>query len=184
MLQRGGAIFEVHLVPMRSARRYIMRVRPDGALRVTIPRGGSRAEALRFAERHLSWAERERARLKAIRPAAPRDPEQQRALIAQARRDLPPRLLELAREHGLEVVRVLIRNQRSRWGSCSPKGVIALNYRLVLMPPEVRDYILVHELMHLRQANHSRRFWTLVEQACPAFRAAERWLKAEGQALF
>jgi hypothetical protein len=119
-----------------------------------------------------------------MRPATPQDPESQRALIAQARRELPPRLLELAREHGVDISRVLIRNQRSRWGSCSPKGVIALNYRLVLMPTEVRDYILVHELMHLRQANHSRRFWKLVEQACPAFRAAERWLKTEGQALF
>ena len=184
MLQRGGAIFEVHLVPMRRARRYIMRVRPDGALRVTIPRGGSRAEALRFAERHLSWAERERARLKASRPTTLQDPGEQRALIAQATRELPGRLLELAREHGLDVTRVLIRNQRSRWGSCSPKGVIALNYRLVRMPPDVRDYILLHELMHLRQANHSRRFWALVAQACPAFRAAERWLKTEGQGLF
>ena len=184
MLRRGGAIFEVHLVPMRRARRYIMRVRPDGALRVTIPRGGSRAEALRFAELHLPWAERERARLKARRPAAPQNPDAQQALLAQARLQLPARLLELAREHGLAVTRVLIRNQRSRWGSCSPKGVIALNYRLVQMPPEVRDYILVHELMHLRQANHSRRFWALVQQAYPAFRAAERWLKTEGQGLF
>ena len=183
-LQRGGSIFDVHLVPMRRARRYIMRVRPDGALRVTIPRGGSRAEALRFAERHLSWAERERARVKSMRRATPQEPEVVRALVAQARRELPGRLLALAREHDLDVTRVLIRNQRSRWGSCSPKGVIALNYRLVQMPPEVRDYVLIHELMHLRQTNHSRRFWALVEQACPQFRAAERWLKAEGQGLF
>jgi predicted metal-dependent hydrolase len=157
-----------------------MRVRPDGALRVTIPRGGSRAEALRFAERHLPWAERERAKL---RPS-PVSREVELALIARARRELPARLLDLAREHGLEVARVTIRNQRSRWGSCSPKGVIALNYRLLQMPPDVRDYILIHELMHLRQPNHSRRFWALVEQACPTFRAAERWLKREGQALF
>ena len=60
-----------------------------------------------------------------------------------------------------------IRNQRSRWGSCSSRGHITLNFRLMLMPPEVREYILIHELMHLRQANHSIRFWRLVEAACP-----------------
>ena len=179
-LQRGGALFEVHFVRMRRARRYIMRVRPDGALRVTVPRGGSRAEALRFAERHLAWAERERAKLRVPRISR----EQEQGLIARARRELPGRLLELARRLGLEVARVTIRNQRSRWGSCSPKGVIALNYRLVEMPADVRDYIMVHELIHLRQPDHSRRFWTLVEQAFPAFRAAERWLKTEGQGLF
>jgi predicted metal-dependent hydrolase len=179
-LQRGGALFEVHLVRVPRARRYIMRVRPDGTLRVTIPRGGSRAEALRFAERHLPWAERERAKLRPV----PVSRDFELALVARARRELPERLLALAREYGLKVVRVTIRNQRSRWGSCSSTGVIALNYRLLQMPSEVRDYILIHELMHLRQPNHSRRFWALVEQACPAFREAERWLKKEGQALF
>ena len=179
-LQRGGALFDVHFVRVRRARRYIMRVRPDGSLRVTVPTGGSRAEALRFAERHLAWAERERAKLRPSRISR----EMEQALIARARLELPERLLELAREHALEVSRVTIRNQRSRWGSCSPKGVIALNYRLIEMPQDVRDYIMVHELMHLRQPNHSRRFWSLVEQAFPAFRAAERWLKTQGQGLF
>ena len=105
------------------------------------------------------------------------------ALRAQAARELPPQLLALAEQHGLEVTRVSIRNQRSRWGSCSPRGHVALNYRLVLMPPAVREYILIHELMHLRQQNHSIRFWRLVEAACPAFREAERWLKQHGAAL-
>jgi predicted metal-dependent hydrolase len=82
------------------------------------------------------------------------------------------------------VARVTIRDQRSRWGSCSPKGHIALNYRLLLMPSDVREYILIHELMHLKQANHSRRFWRLVEAACPRFRDAERWLRAHGPSLF
>ena len=77
-----------------------------------------------------------------------------------------------------------IRNQRSRWGSCSSRGRIALNFRLIQMPPSVREDILVHELMHLRQPNHSRRFWALVQQACPDFRAAERWLRTTGRTLF
>ena len=81
----------VHLIRVRAARRYVMRVRPDGALRVTIPRGGSQAEALRFAERHLDWAVRQRARvLKRGRPPGVED----RGITARRpRRELPPQLL-------------------------------------------------------------------------------------------
>jgi len=170
----------IHYVRVRAARRYIMRVRPDGALRVTIPRGGSRAEAERFAARHRDWALRQRSKVL----AAKRPPDVEQMLKEQAQRELPPRLLELAALHGLTVGRISIRNQRSRWGSCSPNGHIALNYRLMLMPPAVREYILVHELMHLRQADHSRRFWRFVEAACPGFRDAERWLRRNGSSLF
>ncbi|HYT73623.1 MAG TPA: M48 family metallopeptidase [Vicinamibacterales bacterium] len=165
---------------MRQARRYVMRVRPDGDLRVTIPRGGSRAEAERFADRHRAWAERQRA----TQFAAKRPPSVDHELRARAAVELPPRVYALAAAYGLTVARVTIRDQRSRWGSCSPRGQIALNYRLMLMPPDVREYILVHELMHLRQANHSRKFWRLVEAACPRFREAERWLRANGPSLF
>ncbi len=170
----------IHFVRMRRARRYVMRVRPDGDLRVTIPRGGSKAEALRFAERHMAWVERQRARVREGRRPAGVD----RELRTKAGLELPPRLLALAERHGLAVHRVTIRNQRSRWGSCSSRGHITLNFRLMLMPPEVREYILIHELMHLKQANHSIRFWRLVEAACPGFRDAERWLKKHGPSLF
>src|SRR5262245_49472498 len=98
-----------------------MRIRPDGAARVTIPRGGSRAEARRFAERHVDWALGQRSRMLAAR----RPPHVEQALREQARRELPPRLLRLAAANGLSVARVTIRDQRSRWGSCSPKGHIA-----------------------------------------------------------
>jgi hypothetical protein len=104
-------------------------------------------------------------------------------LRALAQRELPGQLLALAAEHGLTVTRVTIRNQRSRWGSCSTSGSISLNWRLVQMPPEVRDYVLVHELMHLREANHSRRFWRHVARACPWHLEARRWLDREGKAL-
>lgn len=170
----------IHFVRMRRARRYVMRVRPDGDLRVTIPRGGSKAEALRFAERHLDWAERQRARVIDGR----RPPAVERELRTKAAAELPPQLQAIAARHGLTVHRVTIRNQRSRWGSCSSRGHITLNFRLMLMPPEVREYILIHELMHLKQANHSIRFWRLVEAACPGFRDAERWLKKNGPSLF
>ena len=111
-------------------------------------------------------------------------PAVEKALRRLAERELIPRLSALAAEHDVAVQRVTIRNQRSRWGSCSTSGVIALNFRLVQMPPSVSDYVLLHELMHLRQQNHSRRYWRLVEAVCPDFRAAKRWLRVEGKALF
>jgi hypothetical protein len=116
--------------------------------------------------------------------AARRPAAEIRALRARAAKELPPQLLALAAAHGLTIARVTIRDQRSRWGSCSPNGHIALNFRLLLMPAEVREYVLIHELMHLKQANHSRRFWRLVEAACPGFRDAEHWLRRHGPSLF
>jgi len=110
------------------------------------------------------------------------DIERDMRLLARER--LVPRLHELAAQHGLAVARVTIRNQRSRWGSCSRAKAIALNFRLVQMPPDVCEYVLIHELMHLRQQNHGPRFWALVEQACPAYRNAERWLRIQGRTLF
>jgi predicted metal-dependent hydrolase len=98
-------------------------------------------------------------------------------------RELPPRLLALAARHGLAVARVTVRSQRSRWGSCSRDGNIALNWRLLQMPPAVRDYVLLHELMHLRQPNHSPKFWAEVEAVCPDYTSSRAWLRDEGLAL-
>ncbi|HEX6465336.1 MAG TPA: YgjP-like metallopeptidase domain-containing protein, partial [Vicinamibacterales bacterium] len=98
---------------MRQARRYVMRVRPDGDLRVTIPRGGSRREAEAFVERHRTWAERQRARVMTAR----RPPDEIRDLRKRAALELPPQLAALAVRYGLTVARISIRDQRSRWGS-------------------------------------------------------------------
>ena len=216
----------VNFVRARRARRYIIRVRPDGSFRITIPRGGSRRDAEAFLQEHRAWAEGERVRVLAEHAPAqwvegdeillrgelvplrisreggvawlhiathrielgdvPGDlrPFAEKCLRAIAQRELTPRLLELARAQSLKLARISIRNQRSRWGSCSPNGAIALNFRLVQAPDAIRDYVLIHELMHLKQQNHSRRFWRLVEEACPDFRAAERWLRTAGRSLF
>ncbi|MEO8523061.1 MAG: SprT family zinc-dependent metalloprotease, partial [Acidobacteriota bacterium] len=215
----------VEFVRMHRARRYILRLRPGGILRVTIPRGGSRREATRLVGKYADWIRKQRARISAAdatrwvpdgtiwlrgeavpivvsedagRPIV-RYAERtvrlrggvadlRRAIETDLRRlarvELGCRLEELAALHGLKVAGISIRNQRSRWGSCSRHGRIALNYRLLQMPPAISDYVLLHELMHLREQNHSRRFWRQVAQVCPAFREAERWLKTEGRALF
>ena len=100
-----------------------------------------------------------------------------------ARIELPPRTWELAAVTGVEVREVVVRDQRTRWGSCSSSGTISLNWRLVQAPAFAADYIVLHELMHLREMNRSERFWALVEAVCPRWREAERWLKNHGGAL-
>ena len=101
-----------------------------------------------------------------------------------ARVRLIPQLTGLASALEVDLAGVSIRNQRTRWGSCSRTGFIALNFRLVQMPSCVAEYILIHELMHIRQQNHGPRFWRLVERACPTFRESERWLRRHGRSLF
>jgi predicted metal-dependent hydrolase len=98
----------------------------------------------------------------------------------RAKIELPARTWELAAVTGVEVKLVSVRNQRSRWGSCSENGTISLNWRLVQTPDFVRDYIIYHELMHLLEMNHSSRFWARVEEVCPGWQEAERWIKRNG----
>jgi predicted metal-dependent hydrolase len=100
--------------------------------------------------------------------------------LRRAKIELPARTWELSAVTGVEVKNVTVRNQRSRWGSCSSGGVISLNWRLVQTPDFVRDYIIYHELMHLREMNHSERFWARVEEVCPGWREAEAWIKRNG----
>ena len=102
----------------------------------------------------------------------------ERELRERAMRELPRRLLELAAEHGFAVTRVSVRNQRWRWGSCSRNGHLCLNWRLVKMPDSVRDYVMIHELMHLKRMDHSPKFWKLVAAACPDFKASRAWLRS------
>ena len=125
----------------RRAKRYVLRVRDDGTIRVTIPRGGSRREARAFAERERTWIASELKRVTDRREAVVDEgaASVQSALCDRAKRELPARLMELASRLGLTVSRISVRNQRLRWGSCSRAGHICLNWRLVQMPLWVRD---------------------------------------------
>jgi predicted metal-dependent hydrolase len=175
-LRIGARTLVVHLVRDARARRYVLRVNTDGTLRLTLPRWGSLEAARRFVRAERGWIERERARL--LRRAALSTSLADRAsLKRRALIELPARLRELAARHGFEAGRVTVRDQRSRWGSCSPRGDISLNWRLVTMPDAVRDYVILHELAHLREPNHSRRFWRVMSRICPDWREARQWLR-------
>ena len=214
------------LVRNPRARRYVLRLRPDGAARVTVPRGGSESEARRFAQRNSTWLEQQLQRsverpagremwrpgrefyfrgqlvkieaginaesnfvrfgseqIKALQPALDWRPAIEKHLWQLAAKELPSKVSEYAAIHQLNVNRVTVRNQKSRWGSCSRRGTISLNWRLIQTPEFVRDYIILHELMHLRQMNHSDRYWQEVERVCPDYQVAEKWLKQHSALL-
>lgn len=96
---------------------------------------------------------------------------------------LPARVSELAECHGFQFAQVRVKNQKTRWGSCSSKGNINLNLRLMMAPEPAIDYVIVHELCHLRVLNHSPTFWTLVESCFPGYRHWRAWFKKHGASL-
>ena len=96
---------------------------------------------------------------------------------------LPPRLHELAQIHGFIYNKLRIKNQKTRWGSCSSMGNINLNLRLMMAPDRAIDYVIMHELCHLREMNHSPAYWSLVEACCPDYRHWIDWFKTNGDSL-
>ena len=109
--------------------------------------------------------------------------EEIRRLADAAMLDLPQRVRRYAPIVGVTVGRITIRNQKTRWGSCSAKGNLNFNCLLMLCPEEVRDYVVVHELCHRRELNHSPRFWAEVARIMPDYAARRKWLKTQGQSL-
>jgi predicted metal-dependent hydrolase len=149
---------------------------------MTVPTWMPNDEIQRIVDAHREWIARARAKQ---RPRLRLDPRHVSEVEARrAVRELVAMVIaEEAPELGVEVQRVQIRDQRSRWGSCSTRGTLSFNWRLVLAPFEVLDYIVVHELCHLRVPNHSRRFWKLVEARRPDWRAQRDWLYEHGPEL-
>ena len=102
---------------------------------------------------------------------------------AQAERWLTERTHALSTRLGVSWTRLTVRDQRSRWGSCSVSGTLSFNYRLVMAPPAVLDYVVMHELAHRWELNHSSRFWALVARHCPTYRESVAWLNTYGPFL-
>lgn len=103
-----------------------------------------------------------------------------RKLTVEARKELPVIARQYAEKMGVKYSRITIRHQRSRWGSCSSKGSINLNCVLMLVPYEIREYVVVHELCHLIEMNHSKAFWNQVENILPDYRDRRNWLRDNG----
>lgn len=107
--------------------------------------------------------------------------EEIKRLAAEASKYIPERVAYFSKIVGVSYGRITIRNQKTRWGSCSSKGNLNFNCLLMLTPPEVIDYVVVHELCHRKQMNHSKAFWNEVAKVCPEYKTQVKWLRTEGK---
>lgn len=193
----------------RRARRLRLVVREGRPLEVTVPQGTRERTLRRFLDENADWIAdrlgeaRERAartpRLGLARPGwvwvageprpLPRlsgsDPSAalERWYRREGRRRLEAAAAREAARLDVAYARIAVRDQRTRWGSCSTRGTLSFNWRLVLAPPEILEYVVVHELLHLREHNHSKAFWALLDRHRPGWRAQWQWLREHGAEL-
>ncbi len=168
----------------RRAQRVIISVSPTIGVRVSVPYRTSVTKALEFVETKKRWIQKHQALIA--------QNELRRQALAQnlqisdaaaAKKKIINRLFQLAEIHGFACNKVTVRQQKTRWGSCSPKNTISLNIKLALLPVELADYVMLHELVHTRVHNHSRRFWAELDKYVPQSRAMAKRLRTNDMVL-
>lgn len=176
-------IMEVTVI--RSKRKTIaVQIKPDGTVVVRVPKWMRERDIENFVQEKRAWIEKHqrlvRERQAQVQQAEPFTEEELRALVKQAREVITQKVRYYAPLVGVDYGRIAIRRQRSRWGSCSSKGNLNFNCLLALLPEEVIDYVVVHELCHRKQMNHSAAFYREVERVYPEYRKWQKWLKENG----
>lgn len=170
----------------RRVKSISIQVRPDG-IRIRVPQKTPQSDIDHLLFQRQEWIIGHWNALQ-IRTQTPHLPDVGKHMDmtgqALARHKIPERVADWAARLQLSPGAIRIKDQRTRWGSCSKAGNLNFNWRLIMAPDWVLDYVIVHELCHLVELNHSSRFWGLVEAAFPRYREAKAWLRANGSALF
>jgi hypothetical protein len=162
----------------QKAKRYRISVRPFKPVRVTVPRWGSFKAGFRFAIERRKWIKKSLNEMKEVEEAQRAQQDMIPMVDAkEAKIILTNRLKELSEEFGFEYRRIFIRNQKSRWGSCSEANNINLNINLARLEPELRDYVILHELVHTKVKSHGKRFWLMMEKRMPGAKQLDKELK-------
>lgn len=180
MQQRKTAAFTYRLI--RTKRRTMaLHVSEDGTITVRAPYRTNALTADAFVEGHREWILSRIAEYDRIRSLRPDYTDQERKEGRErAKRLLKERCRFFAERMGVSYGTITVREQKTRWGSCSAKGNLNFNWKLVLMPEEILDYLVVHELAHRVEMNHSPAFWRVVERELPDYRERRAWLKKNG----
>lgn len=168
---------------LRCDRKTItIQIMPDGSVIIRCPKRMRLEEVISFVERKSAWIEKHRASCNAIEPNKLTE-QQIKNLREKARELVTKRIQHYAPIIGVSYGQITIRMQRTRWGSCSNNGNLKFNCLLALVPSEVLDYVVVHELCHLKELNHSKRFWSEVSNVLPDYKVQKKWLKDNGNNL-
>ena len=164
---------------IRSRRKMIaIQIDREGQVIVRTPYGITKRQVEEFLDEKKDWILQTRQRVeKRKTEQIPISEEVRREGIERAKRIFPERTAYFAKRMGVDYGRITIREQKTRWGSCSSKGNLNFNWKLVLLDPELLDYVVVHELAHRREMNHSVAFWKVVEAELPDYRERRRRLK-------
>lgn len=164
---------------IRSRRKTIaIQIDREGQVIVRTPYGITKRQVEEFLDEKKDWLLQTRQRVeKRKTEQIPISEEVRREGIERAKRIFPERTAYFAKRMGVDYGRITIREQKTRWGSCSSKGNLNFNWKLVLLDPELLDYVVVHELAHRREMNHSKDFWKIVEAELPDYRERRRRLK-------
>lgn len=171
---------EITFTRKRGVKHLRIRIKGDGTCTVTVPFRVPMLLAQRFVEEKREWIiekQREMERRRGERRALP-DLRTFREVKSEVLRFTTQKVEEWNRHYGFSYTKVSVRNQKTRWGSCSRQGSLSFNYRIIFLPPHLADYLIVHELCHLKEFNHSKKFWNLVAQAFPNYRELRRELRA------
>ncbi len=175
---------------IRSRRKsYGISVAPGGKVTVRMPLRGSERFAVSMVEEKRDWVAKNYLKMQAVspKPSQKEKTPYERRLEAPyreaAKEYIPKRVAYYAGLLGVDYNTITIRDQKTRWGSCSSKGNLSFSWRLILAPPKVLDYVVVHELCHRKEMNHSPRFWALVESIIPDYKTHRKWLKENGEKL-
>ena len=178
---RKGSVTVLDYTVKRSARRTVSIRIKDGKVLVYAPYGTTAKAIHEIVLRHQGWIDKHIAEGKATVP--PLSEAEIQKLIEEAKRVIPARVAHFAPIVGVSYGRVTIRCQKTRWGSCSSAGNLNFNCLLMLAPPAVLDSVVVHELCHRKEMNHSDRFYREVRRAYPEYDRHHAWLKQNGEAL-
>ena len=173
---------------IRSRRKTIsISVSHDGKVTVRVPVRMTDRDIRRFIDEKQNWIEKQLFRAGEIQAEKSARGEITEETILQlhkkAKMSIPPRVVFWAGKIGVTYGKITIRHQKTRWGSCSSKGNLNFNCMLMMCPDEVIDYVIIHELCHRREMNHSAGFWAAVENVCPEYRVQRKWLKQHGPGI-
>ncbi len=182
---------KTHIEVIRSKRKTLaIEIRPDMRVVVRAPEKIPQNEIMKFVEEKQNWIKKhlvqmyfkaEEIKKQKKEPALTNADIEK--LCQKALSVIPDKVKYYAEIMGVTYGRITIRNQKTRWGSCSSKGNLNFNCLLMLMPDKVLDYVVVHELCHLKQMNHSKKFWKEVERYMPDYKNYKKWLNDNGGAL-